>query len=316
MGKQEKERKRAGQQARSSSALDTDSIRSKPKAKFGEAFEPRQISWSSCDDIGIVLQKIGVKPIVPGFYDQPAFLQVERSNPHMLELYADYVECQTYSLEYLERAGLMIHKAADYLYTELVVDGRLGACIDASLTLSRFLERLGIWNYVVKGALTYLFPDELKIPKRSIAPLMLSDNPANTGHVWVVAPPFKVVDVTASRQSLGEKLAQQELDGYVVAYNGQKATADVDDLADRDYQELFVHQNKRLPILLDLYAQNPTLKANIEKYGSLSVPLGRVGLKYIATAITAPNAPLEDMENLSLSGRFPRQLFEEFIAAA
>ena len=37
-------------------------------------------------------------------------------------------------------------------------EGRLGACIDLSMVLSRILDAEGIWNYVVKGSLTLTFP--------------------------------------------------------------------------------------------------------------------------------------------------------------
>src|SRR5689334_517762 len=49
-------------------------------------------------------QSLGISKLVPGFYDDPAFLAAERSNPLLLEDYALYVNELQFSNDYLDRA--------------------------------------------------------------------------------------------------------------------------------------------------------------------------------------------------------------------
>src|SRR4051794_22014840 len=99
------------------------------------------------------LRGIGVTRFVPGFMDDPAFLAAEAKDPQTLETYAAYIEEQTFDALYLAMARERIPRLTSYLYPLLVKQGRLGACVDASASLARILERDGIWCYCVSGAL-------------------------------------------------------------------------------------------------------------------------------------------------------------------
>src|SRR5258708_3092372 len=93
-----------------------------------------------------VFSRLGINFDVPGFHDTPEFKRAEQDNPTLLETYGDFVEARSYSASYLAWARPIILDAAAYLHRELVRDGRPGACIDASIALSQFLDRLGVWN--------------------------------------------------------------------------------------------------------------------------------------------------------------------------
>jgi len=84
----------------------------------------------------------------PAFCETPGFLDAEQLDPGLLIKYAQYINTLTFTPEYMERARTVVRETAEFLYAELVADGRRGACIDISQTLQRFLERQGIWVYL------------------------------------------------------------------------------------------------------------------------------------------------------------------------
>ncbi|MGB8783360.1 MAG: hypothetical protein WCD02_09580 [Terriglobales bacterium] len=136
----------------------------------------------------------------PGFCDTPEFQAVERDDPTFLNSYAMYVRRLEFSAEYMDRARAVIQATADFLYAELVADGRRGACVDISGLILRFLEHQGIWCHVTCGALKIEFPQESGIRPKWFFPLMHRDNNAFTGHAWIYAPPYTVVDISVSLQ--------------------------------------------------------------------------------------------------------------------
>ena len=85
-------------------------------------------------------RRLGIDFANPAFYDTPAFHGAERQNPALVIEYAQYINALTFPPEYLERARAVVLASADFLYRELVADGRRGACIDISSTMLRFLE--------------------------------------------------------------------------------------------------------------------------------------------------------------------------------
>src|SRR6266511_5404545 len=107
----------------------------------------------------------GIDVTKPGFYDDPQFLEQEKSNPDFLDNYASFVRNRPYDGAYLVKARAEIPVIAEAVHAELVTDGRLGACVDVGMMLSRILEQEGYWNYQVKGSLTIEFP-----PKHVIKP--------------------------------------------------------------------------------------------------------------------------------------------------
>src|SRR6266540_116994 len=81
----------------------------------------------------------------------------EQRDPEFLVRYAEFVNLRRATPEYEAFARSQTVKAAAFLHERLVKDGRPGACVDISGLLSRFLDRLGVWNYVVKGGLVLEF---------------------------------------------------------------------------------------------------------------------------------------------------------------
>jgi len=254
-------------------------------------------------------RRLGVDFSRPGFYDDPEFIRAERAEPNLLVDYARYVKSLEFSQEYLARVRPVILEAADFLYRSLLADGRRGACIDVSGILLRCLEREGIWSHFVGGGLKVQFPEGARLPPRWFWPLMHARNPAMTGHAWISAPPFNVVDISYSLQPYVPR-EQEYLRGFVaVEQCGVNEAPTIRDLMENEAVEEFVQRRGRLPEINDL----PQITREfLEEFPSCALVKDGVRLNYIPVRTSAPDLPLERMRNLQLSGRYPLQLYEEF----
>src|SRR5258706_142175 len=85
----------------------------------------------------------------PGFYDDKRFLRAESVDPSFIESYGRFVESRPCDEAYLVRSRNEIPEISSLVHRELVADGRLGACVDIGMILSRILEQEGFWNYIV-----------------------------------------------------------------------------------------------------------------------------------------------------------------------
>lgn len=256
--------------------------------------------------------KLGVDTSNPGFYDSDTFLKEERSNPRLLEEYAAFVDLRVRSPEETMRVRDVVQRTAAFLFQRLSEDGRKGACVDASIALSRMLERRGVWNYIVKGALTLTFAPDTGLGDLHLAPIMMNGNPAVAGHAWICAPPFRVVDITAAFQPYPPSY-ERLITSPIIEESLSPVTPTVEDLFDPDLVAEFLRRERRLPTLRDTTANDPDLMSKTRRFGAGSVTLGKVTFRYIACGIGAPDEPLERLSTLNLSGKYPRDLYEELL---
>ena len=245
----------------------------------------------------------------PGFYDSRAFQRVERNDPSFLENYAEFVHVREYDPEYLERARRIIQDLANFMSAEVAADGRQGACVDASGALMRMLERQNIWSCMVGGAAIVSFPPETRLNTRYFWPFMHPDNPAGTGHMWLHAPPFKVVDVTLAFQGWNQRQAPF-IPQTIAIENFEPAEAEIGDLVENELVELFFNDHRRPPTLLDIA---PAQLDVMEKFDPFTVREGQTRIKYVPTKVSAMDGTLEQMRNLRLRGRLPAELYQRFL---
>lgn len=276
----------------------------------GDRAHGRRELWTSPRQ---VLDGLGVDTGRPGFYDDPRFLAAERANPMLLEAYAAFIRTQRFRSDYLDRAEQIIKHTLSFLHERLVQDDQRGKCIDGSMVLMRFLERQGIWAYAVSGALTLVFADETGIPTTYFAPIMLDGNPAKAGHVWLVAPPYAIVDLSVQLQPYRHGEAAH-LPPYVLAKRMKPCAVEASDLMEPEARQQFAWLNGRVPSLGDIERIDPGLLEKVRTLGAGEVRQAGTRLKYVATAITAPQEPLEEWRNLQLQGKYPLDLYEEFAA--
>ena len=265
----------------------------------------------SIDELAELFRRLEIPTSDPGFCDHPSFLELERQNPELLNLYAAFVARSRYSPEYLERAEVKIRRAAQALHRELLAHGRLGACVDISGILSRILDREGIWNTCVKGSLTISFPPESGIGPRYFWSCDRGEFVA--GHAWLLAPPFTVVDISA-RQQPYEGLESNYIPEYVLSNDSEPTHVEVEDIISPEVRLAMVQQGIPPDRHLEFGARYvPGIFAAIPP---IMVPgMDGSSLKYSPVAINAPDCPLEEMRNMDFGGMTPWELYDTKIRA-
>lgn len=258
-----------------------------------------------------LFQNAGIDYSKPGFYDTPAFIEQEKRAPSFLEVYADYIDSMSFSPDYLINAKSVALNVTKFVYDKLTSDGQKGVCLDVCGIISRFLEKEGIWNYVIKGGLTISFDKKTRLSTTYCAPLMAHDNSAVLGHAWVVAPPFKVIDVAFSLQhySRGE---EKYLKGFIAEESIADAALEAIDIFDADAIKLFIKHNGHPPRIQDIKLITPGLVERAEKYGVFKVKLPDATLKYSSCGISFSEAPLEKVTNIKIDGKLPFELHKEY----
>ena len=154
----------------------------------------------NCERVQQTLTNLGISTDHPDFLNNEEWIAYVEQHRELLETFAAFVSCRNYSNDYLEEAERVIRIAAQTLYEEISSNGRQGACIDAAGVLSQILEKEGIWSFQVGGSLTGEFPDH-----SGIDPMYFYSKDIGrefvVAHSWIVAPPFKIVDVTVKGQA-------------------------------------------------------------------------------------------------------------------
>ena len=263
---------------------------------------------SSFQDILEEYKKHKINMNYPGFYDEPNFIKLEKSDSNYLETYASYVQLKNYSAEYLNCARTEIPCICEVLYQELASDGRLGACIDASMVLSRILEKEGFWNYVVKGSLTIEFPPQLNIETKYFWTFDIGDY--KSAHTWVVAPPFNIIDITIKQQKYNDN-GRNYLPNYIFKEEINNFTVSFRDLFSPNIREQLRAQGIRNSEMIT------HVKPRLEKYWQYFKPnlvdVSGTKLKYTPTGIGAPDSKLEHIKSLKLNNRYGIDIYNNVV---
>ena len=266
------------------------------------------------------LKQCGVDVHAFGYYDQPAFVALEQIDPTALELYSTWVIHRPRDAHNLAHARDVIPKLATVVERRLEREQGLGACVNVATMMARMLDRLGVWSFAVRGSLTIEIPSRPKVGRRYFPECDLRDNEDNvTGHGWLVAPPFLIVDPTLRHQkwvdlqpeisSILPKVVAAE-DGAVVRPRWYDVVSDTLIALNRVPKSKL---NGDLP-----YKFKPDL-ARIEKsLPGRDIRIGDLSLRYIAGAVTVSDRPLEEMEWVSPAtpGLRPIHIWTQDVAPA
>lgn len=244
----------------------------------------------------------------PGFYDEPNFLKVEQNNPEYLNNYARYVQEKEYSQEYLNKARHVIPIIAEKLQKELLRDGRQGACVDLSMLLSRILEKEGIWNYIVKGSLTVSFPKTSGIEKQFF--WAIDQGEFSAGHAWIVAPPFKVIDLAIKQQDSNFNQSEY-IPKLIISESLKTERAEVEDIVSPVVRRYFQSQGVNSKDILPMV--NPALKKVLSTFKPVNIEFEKTIFKYITVAIAAPDCPLEEMVGISSEGMDAIEIYKDLV---
>ncbi|MBV7541992.1 hypothetical protein [Acidovorax sp. sic0104] len=252
--------------------------------------------------------KLGVDISVPGFQDSPAFLAEEARRPEVMDDYARFVEARGYTEEELALAQRKVEVAAEVVAAAVHADGRLGLCTVASGVLSRILDAMGVWNYCAKASMAITFPPSVSLEKRTFYTLDSGDTVA--AHAVVVAPPFLIVDATASAQPFDDVAMSAALPKLVLEKEFTPYQWADDDLA----APHVLHALSRQGVSLRSYLRSelPELFENLKALPGRRVAIPGGSLDYVVTGVaglveTLPEIP----EAQYLAGMSPQQLYEE-----
>lgn len=255
---------------------------------------------------------IGCDVAQVAFCNDSAFLEAEARDPALLEDYAALVSARPIPAAEEERARRVVDRTARFLFERLAKNRKLGACIDASLVLSEFLNRQGVWNYVAKGATSVFFPAGT-IPPNRLQPLTVPTNPAVAGHLWVVAPPFDVVDVTIFLQPYSGDALPHVPHGYVAVTDTSDDDPEPEDFLEAELVLEEIRLYGREPTLDDIYDRlSPGLRSRVQRLGCRGVQVDGVRLRYVGCGVGGNADPLEEWRNLEVDGLWPIDLWRAF----
>ncbi|MDA7978972.1 MAG: hypothetical protein MPJ50_09415 [Pirellulales bacterium] len=261
-------------------------------------------------EIEVELTSLGIPYDQVEFYNHPSFVEAEQSNPMLLETYCEYVACQEYSTEYLERSRRVVPLVCDFLREELKRDGKLGACLDFVQAAMKILERLGIWCSTMAGSLTIEFDPVTKQPPRYWAHFFEAPEGSNAaGHAWLMAPPFHVVDMTIGLQQ-NTSSVRTYLPDFVMAESvGPVEGVTIEDMLDHDVMQKMLMMGHRPPTIHQLMQQHPEIAGMLTKFRPFSVQHEKATLKYFPCRTGALEERFEDVTTHSFSGQTVPQLF-------
>jgi hypothetical protein len=143
----------------------------------------------------------GIATDSPGFYEDFQFIRRENKDPTYLDNYARFVQWQPYKSSYLEKAEEVIHIVVAEMQLALQFGATQAAYDETPLVISRILEREGIWNFVVHGAMSVVFPAGLGFEPYSFWEFDADTGSKKpTGYTWLYAPPFDMIDLSIQTQ--------------------------------------------------------------------------------------------------------------------
>jgi hypothetical protein len=259
------------------------------------------------------LHEAGIPTDKAGFFDHPAFVVIEKRDSNFLDEYARFVHWRQFDTANLLRAEQIIKIVADELYQGLVLEGRLGGCIDTSMTMGRILDLYGVWNCVVRGSLRITFPAGSGHAPFCFWPMDENDGSGREyGHKWLVAPPFSVIDVTLKLQDY-ERPFRDRLPEQVLAKDPPTTKGDAEDIfspsAIRSVGLQGLSPAQALAQYVPKYVQS--FAADFPAY-LVQGPDG-LQLKYVPVRIGGSDSPLKRIRSFMVQGRTAYEFYEQEI---
>lgn len=244
------------------------------------------------------------------FYNHPNFLAAEQSDPSFLELYGAWVRSCEFDDNYKSRVRELVPIIVQTVADEIKRDGQLGVCMDVSMMLTKVLEELGIWCYAVRGSLTISHPS-LNDPTH----FWMYDDEDVAGHVWVVAPPFEIIDATVRTQPY-QRGETKFLPQTVVLETADRAHPEAKDFVSPSILTRQFMMSGPLPkdVHLKMF---PDLKRVTEYFPSWDVCHDDTTLRYSAAGVTVSDGPsLHSITSRKWNGLLAGEMFDQVILPA
>ena len=266
------------------------------------------------DDLVEFFTNLDVDVSRPGFYDHPSLIELEGRGVDCLTGYARFVSLKPYTDEYLHRVRPKIVAGATRLNELLIEDGRLGACIDCSMSFSRMLDEFGIWNFCVKGALTIQFAASSGFEPFHFWPVDEDDGSGREyGHKWVAAPPFKVIDLTLKLQDYPDSFGRL-LPPSVMIEDAEVIEPNFMDIVSPPALKYALSQGANLENATFHLA--PHFQNVFRTFQSYFTSVDSLGLRYVTCGFSASDGPLSGITALKCNGMTAPVLFDREIRPA
>jgi len=243
-----------------------------------------------------------------GFYDHPNFMKIEEKNASYLSNYAKFVDYRPREQSYDDYVQSTVPLVTKIFHQKFAEHGGLKPDTSVAALVSKTLEKMNIWNYVVKGSMTISFPAESGIDTRYF--WSLDHDGFTTAHVWLVVPPFYVVDVALSLHSFSEAETN-----YIAPLICAEATniveAEIEDVISDGYCSHLQNINVQRS---DYFAAiSPQTEKFIDVFPAREVLLESTRIKYIPVSVSAPDVPFEQMTSIRFEGQTAFELYENEI---
>lgn len=245
---------------------------------------------------------------IPGFYDHPNFIAVEKINPEYLNNYARFVHDRIRSKDYDRLVKKKAPIIAQIFHEKLKSNGRLGACVDISSLISRALEAEGIFNFVVKGSLTIDFPKKSKITRKYFWSVDTGEFTA--AHAWVVAPPLYVIDASVHLQPYTDGEAKY-LPILVCSEAPVGPRGVLEDVVAPEIRAYAMRMGIPPAKILDQVSPGTSAFMNI--FPARTEVHENTTLKFVPVAVTAPDLPFMEMKPMNFNGKSGYEVYIEEI---
>ncbi len=277
---------------------------------MGEASRKKSIGASVIkrQELRQRFDRLGIDVSAPGFYDDPRFIAEERRDSRMLETYGEWVIHRERSEQYDAKVRAVLERLAPLVTARLDRHNWYGSCIAVTGMVTKMLDRLGVWNTVARGSVAIRTVDGRS---RHFATVDESEGTGvETGHYWLIAPPFRIIDLTLHHQRWrrGDEAFQALAPKVVLSETAEIVRPRADDViapallqsgTDREMHDALPDQRRFGGVL-----------------PACAVDLGGVQLRYIASGITAPDVALEQINAAGTAGVPAIQVWDEDVAPA
>jgi hypothetical protein len=252
----------------------------------------------------------GISTDTPAFYNDPPFLAAEHADGAFLETYGSWVRARPRSPDYDAHVRRVVPIIAERVAAEIARDGQLGTCIDAAMMLTKMFEEVGVWCYGAKGALTILNP-ALGDPTQ----FWMFDETDVAGHVWVVAPPFEIIDITLQTQPYQRGEAGM-VPQFIITETAERITPMPNEFV---ATSILNRERRRLGRLPDdiHFRLWPDLARAARAFPSWQVKIGDTILRYAAGGVTVSDGPsLHAITSRRWNGLLAGEMFDQIIRPA
>jgi hypothetical protein len=263
---------------------------------MGEAKRKRQAgAGGRYEELAALFARHGIDTTAPGFFDLPAFLAAEKRSPSFLNNYGEFVARRPYTDTETARAREIVPIVTELVCTEVEDTGRLGMCVNASQLLQRSLDRLGVWNYSVIGAVAASVAVRGGRIERHFWVVDDKDTPdSQVGHVWNIAPTFPLVDATFALQGWPNEI-RAAAPRFVVLDSVTPAVATADDMVAPHYQAEYQRYMRRPIPPKHFNGTERDYIAFAKRFPGFAAEIGDITARYFPTGVRAPDTPIEEM---------------------